>query len=142
MENKDFQFSFISSWPSSQVFAHLINPQNWWKGIFGEKITGQSAQLNDEFTFSAGDGLHYSVQKLLAMEANKKLVWLVTESNLSFLKDTNEWAGTKICFDIEEQNNQTKITFTHQGLVPPIECYEACSGAWTQYMQNLKKQLQ
>jgi hypothetical protein len=66
---------------------------------------------------------------------------LVTESNLSFLKNTNEWAGTKICFDLEKDGDNTKITFTHDGLMPQIECYDNCSSAWTQYLQNLKADL-
>jgi len=54
----------------------------------------------------------------------KKIVWLVTESKLSFLKNTNEWKGTKICFEIEQLMDQTKVTFIHEGLVPNIECFD------------------
>lgn len=141
MANQNFQFSFTSSKKPDEVFTHLINPKNWWVGLFGETIQGKSKDLNDEFSFKAGDGMHYSLQKLVERVANKKIVWLVTESNLSFLKNTNEWAKTKICFDITTENNKTKVTFTHEGLVPKIECYGGCSSAWTQYLQNLQKDL-
>jgi hypothetical protein len=60
---------------------------------------------------------------------------------LSFLKNINEWAGTKICFDIEKVGTQTKIIFTHDGLIPNIECYGGCSSAWTQYLKNLQEYL-
>jgi hypothetical protein len=142
MENKSFQYSFTTSKKPGEVFTHLIDPKNWWVGLFGETIEGESNQLDDEFSFRAGDGVHYSNQKLIELVTNKKIVWLVTESNLSFLKNTNEWAGTKICFDIEKETDKTKITFTHHGLIPQIECYGGCSGAWTQYLQNLKEHLQ
>jgi hypothetical protein len=141
MENKDFQYSLITSKKQNEVFAYLINPNNWWVGLFGETIEGNSKDINDEFSFRAGDGVHYSNQKLVELETDKKIIWLVTESNLSFLKNTNEWAGTKICFDIELEDNKTKITFTHKGLIPQIECYGGCSSAWTQYLQNLKEHL-
>lgn len=142
MTNQNFQYNFSTSKKSSEVFAHLINPKNWWVGLFGETIEGKSEAINDEFSFRAGDGVHYSNQKLIELVTDQKIVWLVTESNLSFLKNTNEWAGTKICFDIEKVDNKTKITFTHDGLIPQIECYGGCSGAWTQYLQNLQADLQ
>ncbi len=141
MTNQNFQYSFTTSKKINEVFTHLMDPKNWWVGLFGETIEGKSNHINDEFSFTAGDGVHYSNQKLIELIPNKKIVWLVTESNLSFLKNTNEWAGTKICFDVEEESDKTKITFTHDGLIPKIECYGGCSGAWTQYLQNLKEHL-
>jgi Activator of Hsp90 ATPase homolog 1-like protein len=141
MENKNFTFSFNSSKNLNAVFNLLINPNNWWVGLFGETIEGKSEEINDEFSFRAGDGVHYSKQRLNDLVPDRKISWLVLESNLSFLKNTNEWAGTKICFDIEKVDNNTKVTFTHLGLVPEIECYGGCSSAWTQYMQNLQEQL-
>lgn len=137
MTNQNFQYRFTTSKSESEVFAHLINPKNWWVGLFGEIIEGKSENINDEFSFRAGDGVHYSNQKLVELVSNQKIVWLVTESNLSFLKNTNEWASTKICFDIIKEGIKTKITFSHIGLKPQIECYDSCSNAWTQYLQNL-----
>jgi hypothetical protein len=142
MENQNFQYSFTTSKPTNDVFAHLLNPKNWWVGLFGETMEGKSESINDEYSFIAGDGVHYSNQKLIELVADKKIVWLVTESNLSFLKNNNEWAGTKICFDIKKVGDRTKITFTHDGLIPEIECFSGCSSAWTQYLQNLQEHLQ
>lgn len=141
MNNTNFQFTFTTSIKSSEVFTHLINPKNWWVGIFNETIEGKSNEINDEFIFKAGDGVHYSNQKLIELISNNKITWLVTESNLSFLKNTNEWAGTKICFDIVQEGSNTRITFTHYGLVPEIECYDSCSNAWTQYLHHLVREL-
>jgi hypothetical protein len=141
MSNQNFQYSFITSKNINEVFSYLRNPKNWWVGLFGETIEGKNDSIYDEFSFRAGDGVHYSKQKLIELVVDKKIVWLVTESNLSFLKNTNEWAGTKICFDIEKVGTQTKIIFTHDGLIPNIECYGGCSSAWTQYLKNLQEYL-
>lgn len=141
MTNQNFQVSITTSKNTSEVFAYLLNPKNWWVGIFGETIEGKSETINDEFSFKAGDSVHYSHQKLIELLPNQKIVWLVTESNLSYLKNPNEWAGTKFGFNIEKVENKTKITFTHEGLLPQIECYGGCSNAWTQYMENLREQL-
>lgn len=141
MDHKNFQFSITTSKNVSQIFNHLIDPKNWWVGLFGETIEGKSKEINDEFSFKAGDAVHYSNQKLIELVTNRKIVWLVTESNLSFLKNTNEWAGTKINFDVESVGDKTKVIFTHDGLVPQLECYNSCTNAWTQYLQNLNADL-
>jgi hypothetical protein len=97
--------------------------------------------MGDEFSFLAGGGMHFCKQKLIELIPNKKIVWLVTESNLSFLENPKEWENTKLIFDISEKENKTKVTFTHKGLEPQIECYDGCSNAWTQYFQNLENTL-
>lgn len=142
MRKDSFKYSFTSPKNIHEVFTHVSDPKNWWVGLFGETIEGKSARINDEFSFKAGDGAHYSHQKLTELVSDKKIAWLVTQSNLSFLKNTNEWAGTKIGFELEKEGERTDVTFIHDGLIPHIECYGGCSGAWTQYLQNLKEHLQ
>jgi hypothetical protein len=141
MENKNYTFSFESTKTQNHIFETLLNVRQWWKGLYGEDIKGSSEKLNDEFTFNAGDGVHYSKQRLVELELNKKIVWQVIESHLSFVKKTDEWTNTKISFEISKQEGKSKITFTHQGLVPKTECYKNCAGAWTQYLENLAEKL-
>jgi hypothetical protein len=119
----------------------LLNVKAWWSGLFGEEIEGKYEKKGDEFTFKAGDGVHYSNQKLIELIPCQRIVWLVTESNLSFLNNTNEWAGTKICFDMEKRRDSIQVIFTHMGLIPEIECYDRCTNAWTQYLQKLATRL-
>ena len=139
MTSKDFQFSFDTAWSPHKLFQHLIDPRRWWIGLYGEDIQGQSQAVGDEFTFEAGDGVHYSRQKLDEIIPDRRIKWNVMESNLSFLAHPNEWAGTSICFDIKSENGKSTVTFSHVGLTPGIECYDQCSSAWTSYMQNLRK---
>ena len=138
---KNFSFSFQSSHSAEHVFKTLLDVRSWWIGLYDETIKGDSSKLNDEFTFNAGNGAHYTKQKLIEAEPNQRIVWLVTESNLNFVEKTNEWTGTKIRFDISNESGMTKVTFTHEGLVPKFECYNGCAGAWTQYLENLEKRL-
>ncbi len=137
----DYTFSMESSDTPTNIFARLLDVRSWWSGLFSETIEGDTNKLNDEFTFSAGGGVHYSNQKLVELIPDKKIVWLVTDSNLNFLEKPNEWTGTKICFEISKLGGKTQITFTHQGLVPKIECYNSCADAWTQYLENLAEKL-
>lgn len=142
MKKGSYTNSFTSSKTPADIFQLLLHIEQWWSGLYEETIKGKNKKLNDEFTFNAGGGAHYSKQKLVELVPGKKIVWLVTDSNLSFLSHPAEWVDTRISFDIATEGNKTKLTFTHDGLVPQIECYDACSGAWTKYMENLKRKLQ
>lgn len=142
MEGKNFTYSFKSSKSTKEIFELLLNIEQWWSGLYEETIKGKSNQLNDEFTFEAGGGMHDTTQKLVELILNRKIVWLVTYSNLSFTSKPDEWTNTKICFDLSKERDKTLVTFTHDGLIPEFECYEACSGGWTGYLENLKRKLE
>jgi hypothetical protein len=141
METKDYTFSFESAQTPEIIFETLIDPRKWWVGLFGEEILGNSDALHDEFTFNAGNGIHYSKQRLIELVPNQKIVWQVIESNLSFAEKKEEWTNTNFGFEISNQGNKSKVTFTHQGLIPKFECYENCSSAWTMYLENLAQKL-
>lgn len=114
-----------------EVFKAINNVSAWWQG----EIQGSTSTLNDEFTYQMGD-FHFSKQKIVELIPNEKIVWLVTESKINFVADKEEWVNTKIVFDIDREEAQTKLTFTHHGLVPAIECYDSCSGAWGQLIEK------
>ncbi len=141
MRNQDFTTTLSVDKTLEEAFNAIKNVRGWWSGLYSEEIEGSTDKLNDEFTFRAGDGAHYSKQKLIELIPDKKIVWLVTDSNLTFIGDKSEWTGTKISFEISKQDKKTKIVFTHLGLVPKIECYDGCSGAWTNYLEKLEKKL-
>jgi hypothetical protein len=141
MNKENFTYSFKSSKTPEAISDLLLDVRQWWSGLYEETIAGETPKLNDEFSFSAGSGAHYSKQKLIELIPSKRIVWLVTDSNLSFLTEPHEWTNTKICFDIYREVDKTIVTFTHDGLTPPIECYDACSSAWSMYLANLKKKL-
>jgi hypothetical protein len=135
MNTQDFSTTLLVDQTPAEVFNAINNVRAWW---FGE-IEGSTDKLNDEFTYQYRT-FHYTKQKLTEVIPNKKIVWLVTESNLSFVEDKNEWTGTKIIFDIREKDNKTEVRFTHQGLVPKSECYNECSNAWSNIISyNLYK---
>ncbi|GEC70517.1 Activator of Hsp90 ATPase homolog 1-like protein [Flavobacterium flevense] len=137
----NYTYTFETSRSAKEIFELLLTIKKWWSGIHNETITGNSLQLNDEFSFSAGGGMHFSKQKLVELIPDTKIVWLVTESNLSFLDNPTEWENTKLVFNIFEKGGKTHVQFSHVGLNQQIECYEGCSTAWTQYLHNLKNKL-
>jgi hypothetical protein len=131
MKTQDYTVSITVNATPPEAFKRINRVTKWWT----ENLEGSSQKLNDEFSVRFGD-VHYSKQKLVEVIPDKKVVWLVTDSKLNFIKNKQEWTGTKISFEISEKDGQTQIQFTHRGLVPKIECFDACSNAWSDYINN------
>ena len=131
MEKKNYTASIKVDATPQEVFKSINNVTDWWT----ENTEGSSQKLNDEFTVQFGD-IHYSLQKIVEFIPNKKVVWLVIDSHLSWLKDKQEWTNTKISFEIISKGTYTQLIFTHIGLVPEIECYNDCRKGWDQYIKD------
>ena len=131
MKTLDFTTTILVDQTKKQVFDAINNPQHWWSG----EIKGNATKLNDEFTYRYKD-FHYSKQKVVEMIPGQKVVWLVTESVINYAEDKDEWTGTRISFEIAEEGNQTRLRFSHLGLVPGIECFDSCSNSWSQLIHQ------
>lgn len=131
MSNKNYSVSITLDATPQEAFNCINKVSEWWT----ENLEGNSQQLNDEFIVRFDD-VHVSKQKLVEVIPGKKIVWLVTESRLNFIENKSEWTGTKICFEISEAGKKTVLRFTHEGLVPEVECFSVCSDVWQSYIQQ------
>lgn len=131
MENKDFTITILVNKTPKQVFNAVNNVREWWSG----DITGKTDKIGEVWEFRYKD-IHYTKQKIIELFPEKKIVWKVLESSLNFIKDKKEWDNTEIIFDIKKKGDKTELRFTHLGLTPKIECYNACSDAWSFYIKN------
>lgn len=136
MQNKNFTTTIAVDQSAEKVFNAINNVRGWWS----ENIEGNTDKLNAEFMYGYKD-VHVSKMKIIEFVPNKKIVWLVLENRFNFTKDSNEWKGNKIIFEIAEKDGKTQLQFTQEGLVPQYECYNVCHDAWTSYIQGSLKDL-
>ena len=127
MKKQDFNATISVNSTAQEAFEKIAQVGNWWAKDF----TGKAKKLNDTFTIRFGDTfVDFKISEAIP---DAKIVWYVTNSYLPWLTDKTEWNNTKVVFDISSENNQTKIDFTHVGLVPEIECYDNCEKGWTRF---------
>jgi hypothetical protein len=136
MNKQDFTTGFLVDQTPKEAFEAINNVRGWWT----EGVDGNTEKQNDEFSVQFWN-VHYSKQRLIDVGPFIKIVWLITESKLTFIADESEWTDTQVVFDITKKGEKTEIRFTHIGLVPQGECYNECTNAWSGYINNSLKNL-
>lgn len=136
MKTKYLSHSFTVSQTPREAFDAINNVRGWWSG----NLEGITNKRGGVFTYRYKD-FHYSKQKITQFIPGKKVVWLILDSSLTFIEDKTEWNGTKVVFEISKKGGKTEVYFTHQGISPQKECFEACNDAWGSYIKDSLKNL-
>ena len=136
MTRKNFTSSFTVSQSAEQVFTAINNVRGWWS----QGLKGDSDKSGGEFIYQHKQ-IHLSTQKVTELAPNQRVTWRVSKSKLNFVDKQDEWDGTDITFDIAASGKKTKVTMTHNGLTPQLECFEACSGGWKYYFGDSLRKL-
>src|SRR5258708_5251085 len=123
MKTQDYSSAITVNATAQDAFNSINNVTKWWT----ENLEGKSQKMNDEFTVRFGTT--WKTFKIIEVVPSKKVVWQVTDCYMPWNNDKTEWTGTKISFEISGKDNKTEIRFTHLGLVPAFECFDACSNA-------------
>jgi uncharacterized protein YndB with AHSA1/START domain len=127
--NDDYTMSFIVKQSPDQVFAAITNPRAWWS----EDIDGDTDRSGAIFYYHYQD-IHRGTFKVTELVPGKKVVWQTLQNYFNFVKDSTEWTGTTIVFEIAEIAGGTELRFTHIGLSPAEECYDVCHDSWRFYV--------
>jgi hypothetical protein len=125
MDSQNFTTTIAVERTPEECFAGICDVRSWWSGEVG----GETDILGAEFIYTV-PGVHRSVQKIAELVPGKRVVWKVVDAQLDFAEDKREWVGTDIVFEISPQGGKTEVRFTHRGLAPAFECFDACSNAW------------
>jgi hypothetical protein len=136
MKDQSLNCTVTVDQPPEEAFAAINNVRGWWSG----NLEGDTDKLGGEFTYRYKN-FHYSKQKITELVPGKRVVWLVVDSYLSFVKDKTEWNGTRVTFEISRKGKKTQIHFTHEGLLAGHECFDACSEAWGSYITESLRDL-
>ncbi|MFQ6328755.1 SRPBCC family protein [Nocardia sp. CWNU-33] len=136
MNAESYTTTFTVDRTPEEVFSAITNVRGWWSG----EIEGGTSELGDEFTYRYQD-LHHSKQRITEAIPGERVVWLVVEGGPNFVEDRTEWKGTSISFELSEKDEGTQVRFTHVGLVPEYECFDACSDAWGSYINGSLRNL-
>ena len=131
MEKQDYNTFITVTVTPKEAFEGIGRVSEWWI----TNVDGSSHNLNDIFIVHFRED-SFVTFKIVEAFAGKKIVWLVTDCNLPWLKDKKEWNGTQVEWEISTKNNLTLINMIHIGLVPKIECYISCVKGWDQYVNG------
>jgi uncharacterized protein YndB with AHSA1/START domain len=80
-----------------------------------------------QFRFKAG-GFD---MKVLELQPAKRVLWQVVDG-------PEEWIGTKVSFDLKQEDGYTIVLFKHQGWKEPVEFMHHCSTKWAVFLLSLK----
>jgi hypothetical protein len=135
-DNQDLEIKFLTDKSPDQVFKAINNVRAWWSG----DIVGDTDKLGLEWTYRYQD-IHYSKQKIVQLDPNRKVVWQVIDSYIQFVENKTEWTGTNIIFEVKKVGDKTELKFNHKGLVPTLACYKECAQAWKFYIRDSLRKL-
>lgn len=114
------------------IYQALITNEGlsrWWtKDVSGAGDVGSIIQ----FRFNGG-GPDFEVTKLVE---NKTVQWKHSGSM------PEEWMGSEISFELQEQAEQTMVRFTHYNWQEATDFMAHCSTKWAVFLLSLKEALE
>lgn len=138
MSKRSYSKEFYVSAKPELVFNAITKEINkWWT-----ESSNNTSQLGDKLTVQFENKTSW-IMKVVEFLPNHSLVWNVTNANhdLESISRKDEWKGTTIRWEIEENKKGSKIIFLHIGLIPGLECYEICEKGWNYFLGSLKNYL-
>lgn len=136
MSQPSYSTTFVVDQTPAEAFVAILDPRAWWS----QRIDGPTDTVGAEFHYD-NDELHQSTMRIVELVPDRKVVWECLDNHFSFTEDKTEWIGTMPQFEISPDGDQTRVTFTHVGLVPDYECFDVCVNAWGGYITGSLKDL-
>ncbi|WP_063002063.1 SRPBCC family protein [Nocardia mikamii] len=132
MTEQNFSTTFAVDRPPETV----LDGRGWWSTT----LTGGSEKPGDVFTYEV-PGVHRATIEITEVVPHHRVVWRVLDARLTLVDDQTEWNGTEIRFEIPPGAGTTELRFTHIGLTPAFECFDACRKGWSFYIDKSLREL-
>ena len=100
----------------------------WWT-----LDTHGESQIGGGLRFRFGSGGFD--MKVLELYPARRVLWQVIDG-------PEEWIGTKISFDLDQQGDWTIVLFKHEGWKEPVEFMHHCSTKWAVFLLSIKSLLE
>ncbi len=73
--------------------------------------------------------------KVLELDPAKRVLWQVVDG-------PEEWIGTKISWELKQEDDYAIVLFKHQGWKEPVDFMHHCSTKWAVFLMSLKSLLE
>ena len=139
---KDYTATITSSLSAEVVYKAITEEMSdWWTSMSGKFLkTGDKAKTD------FGGKSYWSFESTVMDEPSRIELTCHDANHIhEGLSDhiRTEWLGTKLLFEITEEDGKTRIDFTHEGLTPRLECFEVCKAGLDHYfLGSLKSYLE
>jgi uncharacterized protein YndB with AHSA1/START domain len=108
-----------------KALTTLEGLSGWWTGD-----TQGESKVGGVIRFRFGDHGGFDM-KVTALDPARRVLWDV-------LDGPGEWIGTKIRFELKQEDDFTIVLFKHEGWKEPTESMHHCSTKWATFLMSLK----
>jgi len=140
MNDESYRTTVLVDATPDRAYDAVNDVRGWWS----QDLDGRTDTIGAEFDYRGnqdGVNLHRARIRVVDLVPAERVEWLVLDNWMSFIDDQAEWTGTRIVFEISPTESGSEIRFSHLGLVPSYECYDACFDAWTFFLQSSLREL-
>jgi uncharacterized protein YndB with AHSA1/START domain len=135
---QDFRMELEITAPPAAVFEALATPAGiaaWWRTeVEGAVAAGETFKV----VFSKAGWTEFRVDRL----EPEAIEWTCTGQDIADFTPTDEWAGTRLSFDLAPAGDGTRLTFVHHGLAA-LDCIGVCERGWGHHLgSSLKRELE
>ena len=111
-----------------EVFKALTSIEglsSWWT-----VQTAGNPTLDGMIEFRFGEQ-YFNYMKVETMVENKAVQWKCIDG-------AADWINTNISFELDENENKTRLRFTHDNWQDNNDFYAQCSFSWARYLESLR----
>lgn len=133
MDYNDYTNEFWVDRPPAEVLAVIGEVDAYWTppgDLADATIEGSATEQGAEFTYR-DRGIEHCRFRVREIVPERRAEWQVLDSRLAWVDEADEWNDTRVVFDLHPEGGGTRVSFTHRGLTPDLECYSECSRGWS-----------